>query len=116
MRVLVCGSRDLTDERLMFDVLDSLSPRPVLIIHGAYRGADTLAGKWARKNGIASAAYPADWNRGKNAGPERNARMIREGRPDLVIAFPLKGAKNIGTNNCVLQAEAAGIKVRRIEG
>ena len=57
--------------------------------------------------------YPADWRtHGRAAGPLRNARMIAEGKPDLVIAF--KG--NRGTQDCCRKAEAAGIPVRRIAG
>lgn len=33
--------------------------------------------------------YPADWKtEGRHAALIRNERMLREGKPDLVIAFP----------------------------
>jgi len=55
--------------------------------------------------------FDADWKLGKKAGPLRNQRMIDEGRPDLVVAFP--GGK--GTADMVRRAEAAGVKVLKIE-
>lgn len=53
-------------------------------------------------------AFPADWHRdGKAAGPIRNRRMLLEGMPDLVVAFP--GGR--GTADMVRRARAAGIEV-----
>ncbi len=55
--------------------------------------------------------YEADWHEhGRAAGPIRNARMIAEGRPDLVIAFP--GGR--GTADMVSRARKAGIEVREV--
>ncbi len=74
----------------------------------AARGADLLAAAWARSRGIPARPFPADWNRdGKAAGFLRNVRMLREGRPDLVVAFP--GGK--GTAHMVGLARRAGVAV-----
>lgn len=116
MRVLVCGGRKFSNAALLNRTLDNLWPKPTVIIHGGCTGADLIAAHWSRKNGIPCAAYAADWKVGNSAGPKRNAMMLKDGKPDLVIAFPTKGAKNAGTQNMCLQAENAGIKVRRIEG
>lgn len=52
--------------------------------------------------------FRADWEQcGRQAGPLRNARMLAEGRPDAVIAFP--GGK--GTADMVRKARAAGLPV-----
>lgn len=94
MRVLVCGGRDFNDAQRVFAVLDHYhAQRPFsVVIHGAARGADTLAADWGRQRGIMTLAFPvpaADWEKyGKAAGSIRNAQMLREGEPDLVIAFP----------------------------
>lgn len=57
-------------------------------------------------------SYPADWKRdGRGAGPIRNQRMIDEGKPHIVIAFP--GGK--GTADMVMRAEMAGIPVVKVE-
>lgn len=109
VRVLVCGGRDYVNRERVFYALDSYHRRrgPIgVVIHGAARGADTLAGEWAWQAGVSIDQYPADWQaHGKRAGPLRNARMLASGKPDVVIAFP-GGA---GTADMVRRATAAGI-------
>lgn len=113
VRVLVCGGRDYSDRERMFAVLDKLHGEAGIdvIIHGAYRGADTLADDWARARGVLPLPFPADWeNHGSFAGPMRNTRMIQEGEPDICIAFPGHG----GTADCTKKARRAGIEVIQI--
>lgn len=113
MRVLVCGGRDFTDSARARSVLDHYHrERPfTLLIHGAARGADGLAGEWAAAHGVTQQAFPADWNaHGRAAGPIRNTQMLTEGKPDIVIAFP--GGR--GTENMIGQAERARVPVLRI--
>jgi hypothetical protein len=112
MRVLVCGGRDFQDDAALVRVLDELhAERPfTLLIHGAARGADRMAGSWAAARGIPCQAFPADWERlQRRAGPERNGRMLREGRPDLVVAFP----GGTGTADMVRRAGTAGVPVSK---
>jgi hypothetical protein len=89
MRVLVCGGRDYQDYGKMHRVLGALNwTEGSTIIHGAARGADSLASQFARITGITEYAYPADWKtHGKAAGPIRNRQMLNL-CPHLVIAFP----------------------------
>lgn len=109
MRVLACGGRDFFGRNLVYAVLDPMVID--VLIEGEAPGADTLAREWATEQGIPVERYPADWNRhGKAAGPIRNRRMLVEGKPDLVVAFP--GGR--GTANMISQAEAAGVKVLKV--
>src|SRR5689334_23019946 len=95
MRVLVCGGRDYADWEKMDRVLrlvDRTKGPIKTLIHGAARGADSLAAKWSEDTGLAACgevlAFPADWEKhGRSAGPIRNQQMLDEGRPDMVIAF-----------------------------
>lgn len=114
MRVLVCGSRDWVDKLKIRERLSKLPPGTV-IIHGAYRGADLLADKVAKELGFAVLPFPADWTgRGRRAGPERNTRMIEEGKPELGIAFHPDLANAAGTGDCVGKMRAKGIPVEVI--
>lgn len=81
------------------------------VVHGAARGADTIAANWARENGLRCYAYPADWTRhGRSAGHIRNRQMLNhEDGIDLVVAFP--GGK--GTAGMIKLAEKANIPVIR---
>ena len=75
---------------------------------GGSRGADTLAANWARTRGVPTEVYDADrQDFGRKAGPLRNGRMLAEGQPDLVVAFPGRA----GTANMIEQARAAGVRV-----
>lgn len=112
-RVLVCGGRNYNDHARVAAVLDKLHAEVgiSLIIQGGARGADELAFGWARANGVEEIQFDADWeNQGSFAGPARNKRMLDEGRPDLVIAFP--GGK--GTADMVRKARKAGVDVVEI--
>ena len=107
-RILVCGGRDYRNRSKVFETLDA-QEGPFVIIHGAARGADTLAAEYARERGVKAEAYPADWKRdGRSAGYRRNERMLRL-RPDLVIAFP----GGPGTAHMVEIAQRAGVPTLR---
>jgi hypothetical protein len=112
IRLLVCGGRNFQDRDRVFSALDRfLATWPVgLLIHGAVRGADKLAGEWAKSRGIPVRDFPADWDRYRRAaGPRRNQQMLDEGRPHGVVAFPGK----VGTPDMVDRAKAAGLPVWR---
>lgn len=113
MKVLVCGGRDFRDWALLRKVLDDLhETSPITeIIEGGARGADALAGKWAKERNIPLRVFPANWDKyGGDAGPIRNLQMLEEGKPDFVVAFPGSG----GTANMVGQARRAGIPMTEI--
>lgn len=107
MRVLVCGGRGFEEWSKVHRLLTEA--KPTVVIQGGAPGADRLAAKWADINGIPLVTYPALWKQGKKAGPMRNAFMLADSRPDLVIAFP----GGDGTADMVSKAEAAGVPVRR---
>lgn len=120
MRVLVCGGRNYSDDTRVFQELDKLaeaSPDPLVIIQGGASGADYHAIKWVysqqRQERIYElVTYQADWAQyGKRADPTRNATMLSDGKPDVVLAFP-GGA---GTEDMITRAKAAGVKVIQIE-
>jgi predicted Rossmann-fold nucleotide-binding protein len=109
-RVLVCGGRDYQDWRTVADALRRLhESSPIgLVIHGCDPGAATLAVRWARLAGVPTSGFDADFqSHGPAAERIRNARMIVESKPDLVIAFP--GGE--GTTDLVSRARAAGVPV-----
>jgi predicted Rossmann-fold nucleotide-binding protein len=82
----------------------------VIIVHGAARGADSLAALWALERGVHAAAVPARWETyDKSAGRLRNSAMLAL-RPDMVIAFP----GGIGTADMKRRARQAGIAVHEI--
>jgi hypothetical protein len=114
MRVLVCGGRDYTNSKAVFETLNTLNldGKQDCLISGGAKGADRLAEKYAEDWNIPILVFEADWETyGKRAGYFRNKQMLDEGKPDLVIAFP--GGK--GTAMMVRIAKAAGIEIVEIE-
>lgn len=113
-RVLVCGGRNYVDAARIWSVLDHYHREAddfACLIHGAARGVDTIAGEWAEARGVRPLPFPADWTGlGNGAGHVRNAQMLREGKPTLVIAFP--GGR--GTANMTDRAKRAGVPVLEI--
>jgi hypothetical protein len=117
-RVLVCGGRDYDDAQLLVEVLDELlqqataQNKRIILIHGAARGADSLAESWAEYHKLQIKRFPANWKKhGRAAGAIRNTIMLEEGQPQLVVAFP-GGA---GTRNMIQQAQKYGVPVKRID-
>lgn len=118
MRVLICGGRDFHRYVFIYDTMDAIEEeRPVShVIVGGAPGADYWGEAWAYHNRKPFTVFKAEWKRyGSSAGPRRNARMLVEGKPDIVVAFPrANGEWGKGTLNMISQAEAAGIEVHRI--
>ena len=106
MKALVCGGRTYDDREALDRALGLL---PItLLIHGGAPGADRLAGRWAHDHAVPYLVYFAEWNRyGRSAGNLRNTRMLVEGKPNVVIAFP--GGN--GTADMIRQARAAGVPI-----
>lgn len=131
-RILVTGSRDWSDWQTltyaMFEAVDDYGE--VVVVHGACpTGADAMA-DWVGENllgflevvGARVERHPADWSRGRKAGPERNAHMVSLGA-DVCLAFigdctsprcHISGKHpSHGASGCADLAEKAGIETRR---
>lgn len=139
MRVLVTGSRDWIDDCSVEDVLSEVESArrtpgaPFVVVHGACpTGADLYASRWVAewrgypgegREYVTEEPHPADWSRGRRAGPERNAYMVSLGA-DLCLAFigpctsPRCNIEGIhdshGATGCADLAERAGIPTRRL--
>lgn len=123
MKILVTGGRDYEDYDKFCQVMDRFSPEAQLgwhekvthIIHGGAKGADAMADRWARDNGIQPVRVDALWDvHGRAAGPIRNKAMLDllDRKDDVVIAFP-GGA---GTASMVAIAQAAGVRTASAYG
>lgn len=78
--VIVAGSRTFDDKDVLYRVLDHIlsnyKSEDITIIEGKAKGADRLAGEYARDRGIALIEIPAEWDKyGKSAGYIRNKAM-----------------------------------------
>lgn len=130
MRVVVTGGRHYRNWPVVKAALDAVMLEAcgeLELAQGGATGADALARRWCRENGIRPQTFAAAWRdlrtqpvvirydrHGKAynaaAGAIRNEKMLRIFLPQLVIAF-MGGP---GTANCVALAHKMGIKVREI--
>lgn len=110
MKVLISGSRHLTEPQLVERILtDLFKEHPGgILIHGGAKGVDSFAGKLATKHGYIVIVCPAEWDKyGKSAGIIRNKSMIDDYAPDLLIAFPIPESK--GTYHAIAYAKKKNI-------
>lgn len=113
MRLLICGDRNWDNVESVLAQIELLNPS--VVIEGEATGADIIAREVAKHLGVPVLAFPADWNKhGRAAGPIRNAQMLKEGRPDFVLAFHHNIEKSKGTKNMIMIAEKAGIPTKVI--
>ena len=101
MVVLINGSREFSNYSLLeekcYEILSPFIEKEdkIIIVEGDARGADKLAGRFAKENNFELEIYPADWSLGKQAGLLRNIEMVEGSRfghkPDILISF------NMGT-------------------
>lgn len=118
MRILITGSRKMTDYDLMrSEIINTINyfavdSSTVTIVHGNAKGADALAQQVAQALGLKVEAYPADWNIGRKAGPLRNQLMVDKGA-DACLAFAYQDSK--GTKDCAQRARKANIPIKYIK-
>lgn len=118
MRVLITGSRGWTNREFLWSrlgaLLSSVPQGEVLtIVHGAARGADTLARQWvefAQRVGhdVDQEVHPYLSGWGRAGGHVRNQAMVDAGA-DLVLAFILDNSP--GATSLVDKARKAGLLI-----
>lgn len=112
-RILITGSRKWLGYNRLYAALAAEVGGHDIIVHGANpTGADAFADVWAKSHSRQVETHPANWAKGKSAGPARNQEMVNLGA-DLCIAFIDRESR--GTRDCARRAEKAGIPVLRIE-
>ena len=108
MKVIIAGSRTITDYKALAAAITAAGYPISCVISGGARGADTLGEKYARNNNIPLKRYIPDWEKhGKSAGFLRNAEMVDNA--DGLIA--LWDGVSRGTPHTIRLAKQKGIPV-----
>ena len=77
MKIAVIGSRNLTNQVVLENELNTIKDKVQLVITGGIGGTDTLAEKWALDNNITIEVIKPDWKSyGRLAGVVRNKQII----------------------------------------
>jgi hypothetical protein len=107
-KVIIAGSRTITDIRCVEAALAASGFKPTLVISGTARGVDQLGEQWATARGIMVLRMPANWGaHGKAAGPIRNSAMLEEA--DCVVV--VWDGKSRGSQDMISKANRSGKKV-----
>ena len=97
MKVAIVGSRDYSDLEEVRRYVDGL-PSDTIFISGGARGVDKAAEQAAKRVGMKTKIYPAEWDKyGKSAGFRRNTVMILAA--DRIVAF--WDGKSKGTKHAI---------------
>ena len=114
--ILVCGDRHWNNWPIMVRSMQLHITCDDTVIHGACRGADSMADRIAREQiGATVKVFPADWNTfGKYAGPKRNRQMLDIA--DKVLAFHEAIEDSKGTKDVIDEAARRGIPFVLIDG
>lgn len=110
MRVCVTGGRDYADRAHVNYILDAVHAKRAitLLLEGGAAGADRLGRGWAISRGVDFQTFEANWSLYPGrAGNIRNSRMLRDGQPDLVVAFP----GGSGTRDMTVKSIQAGVRL-----
>jgi hypothetical protein len=120
--VLITGDRRWEDRAVIRETLRGLAADTV-VIHGACRGADELAGEEAERRGLPVVEVPYIGSLGRAGGPVRNRLMLDmllglagRGYAVSVLAFHADLTTSRGTASMVRLAERERVAVRVIPG
>ena len=106
MKVVIAGSRDITDYDVLLKAIKECPFQITEVISGRARGVDTLGEQFAEDYGLKLHPFPADWKRlGNAAGPIRNAQMADFA--DAVLC--VWDGKSSGTKDMMNQAKKRGL-------
>ena len=110
MRLIIAGSRTITDINVVLLALVDSGFEPTSIVSGKAPGVDTLGEEIAKMLGIPVDPYPItdkDWQiYGNGAGPIRNTEMAKNADAVLVIW----DGKSTGTKDMIAKARKFGLK------
>jgi len=100
MKVIIAGSRSITDKESTFELLDKAKEyfgSISVVISGCANGVDKIGEEWAELNNIEVQRFPADWDKyGKKAGFIRNSEMAKAADGLIAIYDGIsKGTKNM---------------------
>jgi len=98
MNLVVSGSRSITDERAVEQILSQYMSFGDPLIVGDAGGVDAIAAALGRRRFMKLEIHHPDWStHGKKAGPIRNAKMLEDA--DLLVA--IWDGKSRGTKNTI---------------
>ena len=98
MKVIIAGSRQVEDYKLVAEAMKRCNFDVTEVISGCATGVDRMGETWARANNLPVKEMPANWyQHGKAAGPIRNREMAEYADAAVIIW----DGKSRGTRNMI---------------
>ncbi len=110
MKLIIAGSRNITDIDIVLKALITLVPlnRVKEVVSGTARGVDKLGERWAQTMKVPIKKFPANWDKfGKSAGYRRNEEMAQYA--DALLA--IWDGESKGTKHMIDLANKYGLKI-----
>lgn len=108
MRVIIAGSRHITDPTLVDRAVAESGFNVTVVLCGEARGVDSLGRAWATARNIPVESYPADWSQfGHAAGPRRNRQMAANADA-LILVWD---GSSRGSGNMLREARTHGLAI-----
>lgn len=103
--LLVSGSRNIIDSRIVFNCLDEIFSQHEFdtILEGGAKGVDCLAKLYGICYNMNVITKTPDWKLGKSAGILRNEEMVQECDKGIAIW----DGKSKGTEHCIKELKKA---------
>lgn len=114
MRVVIAGSRDLSDYRLVEEAVRLSGFTITTVLSGTARGVDQMGERWAMERGVPVERFPADWQRyGRSAGYRRNAQLVEAAAraPEGGAVIAVWNSVSRGTKHTIDIARQRGVPV-----
>lgn len=110
MHIAIIGSRNYSKPDLVRAYVAQL-PQDTTVVSGGAPGPDSEAEQAAKKRGLPTRIFRADWQRyGKSAGPRRNRQIVSNA--DRLVAF--WDGHSRGTAHSISEAKRQGKPVEII--
>lgn len=107
MKVIIAGSRNVTEPEMVIEAIESSKFEITEIVSGCARGVDQLGECWAEAVGVPIKKFKPNWALGKGAGLIRNIQMAEYANALIAIW----DGKSRGTSHMIIEARKRGLKV-----
>ena len=109
MKVVIAGSRTITDYEILLDAMSQVDWVITEVVSGLATGVDTLGMRWAKEKNIPVKEFRAEWElHGKAAGPIRNSQMAKYADAVIVIW----DGESRGSKNMIEEAKGHGLELK----
>jgi hypothetical protein len=113
MKLAVVGSREFHNYEALKSILDPFRDKIDMIVSGGARGADTVAQRYAKENGLSILIHYPDYKKyGRKKAPAmRNLKIADDA--ERMIAIPFK--RSVGTWHAIRAMQKLGKPVQVID-